>query len=52
MSASSLQHPAEPLVSVSFCAALAEITLSNGPLNLVTRPMLRDLNAAIGAVRE
>lgn len=52
MSASSLQHPAEPLVSVSFCATLAEITLSNGPLNLVTRPMLRDLNAAIGAVRE
>ena len=30
--------------SVSFCDAIAEIGLSNGPLNLVTKGLLRALN--------
>lgn len=31
---------------------VAEISLSNGPMNLVTRPMLRQLNRAIGALAD
>ncbi|MEZ5844459.1 MAG: enoyl-CoA hydratase-related protein [Hyphomicrobiaceae bacterium] len=38
-------QPAE-LVQVARAGAIAEIALNAGPLNLVTRPLLRDLNAA------
>ncbi|NYZ17645.1 enoyl-CoA hydratase/isomerase family protein [Azospirillum sp. RWY-5-1] len=34
-------------VSLAVRGAVAEIALAAGPLNLVTRPLLRDLNAAI-----
>jgi len=46
------QTQASALVDVRFTDAVAEITLANGPLNLVTRPMLRALDAALRAVRE
>jgi len=36
-----------PPVRVVFGASIAEIALANGPLNLVTRPMLRALNDAL-----
>lgn len=40
-------EPAPEQVSVRIDGPLAEIALANGPLNLVTRPMLRSLNEAI-----
>ncbi|WP_051416365.1 enoyl-CoA hydratase/isomerase family protein [Paracoccus sp. J55] len=50
MSTSSPQNH-QPLVTLRLDGHVAEIGLSHGPLNLVTRPMLRDLNAAISEVR-
>ena len=37
-------------VSLTINGLVAEISLSNGPMNLVTRPMLRQLNKAIATV--
>ncbi|WP_311029576.1 enoyl-CoA hydratase/isomerase family protein [Mesorhizobium koreense] len=39
-------------VLVEFRDAIAEITLSNGPLNLVTQPFLVELNKVLARVRE
>src|SRR3712207_6278160 len=42
-------RPEEPseLVSVIVEGALAEVAISNGPLNLVTKPLLRQLNRVL-----
>jgi len=42
---------AAALVNVAIDGPVAEIGLDNAPLNLMTRPMLRALNAAIGEIR-
>lgn len=51
MTVSSIHEAVAPSVSIGFSNSIAEIGLSNGPLNLVTRPMLRELNAAVRAVQ-
>lgn len=43
--------PAAASASVAFRGGLAEIALANGPLNLVTRPLLRQLNDALAKIR-
>lgn len=42
--------PSTSLVSLSESGAVAEILLANGALNLVTRPMLRELNRILAAL--
>ena len=37
-------------VTLTYDGAIAEIALANGPMNLVTRPMLRQLNKAIAEI--
>ena len=37
-------------VTLTYDEAIAEIALANGPMNLVTRPMLRQLNKAIADI--
>ena len=44
------QDDASARVSLRFDDAVAEIALDNGPLNLVTQQLLRDLNGALRAV--
>jgi enoyl-CoA hydratase/carnithine racemase len=41
------QGVARPLVSVAFNGLIAEVAITNGPINLVTRDMLRALNAVL-----
>ena len=43
----SVQQEARPPVSVVFEGAIAEIAIDNGPINLVTREMLRALNRTL-----
>lgn len=57
MEASNTPSRAEALVAratgtvdLQIDGMVAEISLSNGPMNLVTRPMLRQLNRAIGTL--
>jgi enoyl-CoA hydratase/carnithine racemase len=48
------QDEAVSVVRVAFAGAIAEVMIANGPLNLVTRPLLRALNGALNdlAARE
>jgi enoyl-CoA hydratase/carnithine racemase len=46
----STREPAGTLVHVAIDGAMAEIALDNGPLNLVTRELLRELNRALGDI--
>lgn len=41
-----------PLVTAKIEGAVGEIHLASGPLNLVTRRMLRELNAAVSSLRD
>src|SRR5690606_7473759 len=45
-----MEGRSEMKVKVEFKGTRAEIALSNGPLNLVTRALLRDLDRALGEV--
>ena len=48
--AEALMSRATGTVALTIEGMIAEISLSNGPMNLVTRPMLRQLNQAISTV--
>lgn len=48
--AAGAQEPSPRLVKQAYAGAVAEFALENGPLNLVTRNLLRDLNDAITEV--
>jgi len=45
-----IRHADPPLVRLARDGARAEIVLTAGPLNLVTRPLLRSLNAALATL--
>lgn len=48
MTADIADAPADPGVALIECGLVAEIVLANGPLNLVTRPLLRQLDRILG----
>ncbi len=43
---------AQPFVTLRLVGAIAELGLNSGPLNLVNKGMLRDLNRILGEVAE